>query len=97
MSAEDQLFQRFGRSFPKGTVLFREGDGGAEMYVVRSGKVAITKAVGNVEKLLATLGVGEFFGELSILSGKPRTASASVVEEAALLVIDPKTFEAMIR
>ncbi len=96
-TSPDQLFDRFGKRFSKGELLFREGDGGTEMYVVRSGKVAISKAAPGGEKLLATLGPGEFFGELSILSGKPRTASATVAEDAALLVIDPKTFEAMIR
>ena len=97
MGAEDALFQRFGRGFPRGEVLFREGDGGSEMFVIRAGRVAISKAGAEVEKVLVTLGAGEFFGELSILNGKPRTATATVVEDAQLLVIDPRTFEAMIR
>jgi CRP/FNR family transcriptional regulator, cyclic AMP receptor protein len=97
MAAEDQLYQRFGKSFPKGAVLFKEGDEGTEMFVIRGGKIAISKNAGQVEKVLVTLGPGEFFGEMSILNNKPRTASATVVEDAQLLVIDPKTFEAMIR
>jgi CRP-like cAMP-binding protein len=95
--AEDQLFSKFGREFPKGTVLFREADSGKEMYVIQSGQVAISKKVRDVEKVLATLGPGEFFGEMAIISNKPRTATASVAEPARLLVIDPKTFEAMVR
>ena len=97
MSAEEALFQRFGKDIPKGTVLFREGDPGKEMYVLQSGRVAISKKVRDVEKVLATLGPGEFFGEMAIISNKPRNASATVEEEARLLVIDPRTFEAMIR
>jgi CRP-like cAMP-binding protein len=97
MSAEEALFQRFGKDIPKGTVLFREGDPGKEMYVLQSGKVAISKKVRDVEKVLAILGPGEFFGEMAIISNKPRNASASVEEEARVLVIDPRTFEAMIR
>jgi CRP/FNR family transcriptional regulator, cyclic AMP receptor protein len=97
MSAEEALFQRFGKDIPKGTVLFREGDPGKEMYVIQSGKVAISKKVRDVEKVLAVLGPGEFFGEMAIISNKPRNASASVEEEARVLVIDPRTFEAMIR
>ncbi len=97
MAAEDQLYQRFGKSFPKGTVLFRDGDEGTEMFVIRAGKVAISKTSGQTEKVLVTLGAGEFFGEMSILNNKPRTATATVAEDAQLLVIDPKTFEAMIR
>ncbi len=95
--AEDQLFTKFGREFPKGTVLFREGDSGTEMYVIQSGRVAISKQVREVEKVLATLGPGEFFGEMAIISNKPRTATATVAEPARCLVIDPKTFEAMVR
>src|SRR5438093_13751786 len=97
MAGEDALFQRFGKEFKRGVVLFREGEPGKEMYVVQAGKVNITKTVRETEKILATLGAGEFFGEMSILNNKPRSAGAVVAEDAKLLVIDPKTFEAMIR
>ena len=97
MGAEETLFNRFGKELPKGTVLFREGEPGKEMFVLQSGKIAISKKVRDVEKVLAILGPGEFFGEMAIISNKPRNASATVAEDAKLLVIDPKTFEAMIR
>jgi CRP/FNR family cyclic AMP-dependent transcriptional regulator len=97
MSAEEALFQRFGKEFKRGTVLFREGEPGKEMYVLQSGRVAISKKARDVEKVLAVLGPGEFFGEMAIISNKPRNASATVEEDARLLVIDPKTFEMMIR
>lgn len=97
MAGEDALFQRFGREFKRGEVLFREGEPGKEMYVVQSGKVNITKTVRGNEKILATLGAGEFFGEMSILNNKPRSAGAVVHDDAKLLVLDPRTFEAMIR
>jgi len=97
MAGEDQLSQRFGREFPKGHVLFRDGEPGREMYVVQSGRVNITKAVRASEMVLATLGPGEFFGEMAILSNKPRSAGAVMADDGRLLVIDPKNFEAMIR
>ena len=97
MAAEDQLVARFARDFPRGTVLFTEGDAGREMFVVRSGMVGISKNVQGVEKFLSTLGPGEFFGEMSVLNGRPRTATATVLEDAQLLILDPKTFEAMLR
>jgi CRP-like cAMP-binding protein len=59
--------------------------------------VNIAKTVGGVEKILASLGPGEFLGEMSILSGKPRSATATCAEDCKLLVIDAKTYEAMIR
>jgi CRP/FNR family transcriptional regulator, cyclic AMP receptor protein len=97
MSAEEALFQRFGKEIPNGTVVFREGEPGKEMFVIQSGRVAISKKVRDVEKVLAVLGPGEFFGEMAIISNKPRSASAIVEDAARLLVIDPRTFEAMIR
>src|SRR5437762_14381407 len=97
MAGEDALFQRFGKEFRRGDVRFREVEPGKEMYVIQAGKVNITKTVRETEKILATLGAGEFFGEMSILNHKPRSAGAVVAEDAKLLVIDPKTFEAMIR
>jgi CRP/FNR family cyclic AMP-dependent transcriptional regulator len=97
MGAEETLFQKFGKELTKGTVLFREGEPGKEMFVLQSGKVAISKKVRDVEKVLAILGPGEFFGEMAIISNKPRNASATVEEDAKLLMIDPRTFEAMIR
>jgi CRP-like cAMP-binding protein len=97
MAGEDQLFQRFGKEFKKGDVLFREGEPGKEMYVIQTGKVNITKTVRDTAKILATLGAGEFLGEMAILNNKPRSAGAVMAEDGKLLVIDPRTFEAMIR
>lgn len=96
-TAEDTLFQRFGKEFPKGTVLFHEGETGKEMFVLQAGKVVIAKTVRDTVKILATLGPGEFFGEMALISNRPRNATATVEEPARLLVIDPKTFEGMIR
>ena len=92
----DPLFPRFGREFRAGEVLFREGESGEEMFVIQSGVVRITKHVGGEERPLATLGRGEFIGEMAILNEKPRTATATVVEDAKLLVIGAKTLEMMI-
>jgi CRP-like cAMP-binding protein len=95
--ADDPLFQRFGREFPRGTVLFTEGEPGREMYVVHQGRVTISKKVGEVEKVLSSFGPGGFLGEMAILNNKPRSATATCVEDCKLLVIDAKTFEMMIR
>ncbi len=95
--ADDPMFQRFGREFPRGAVLFREGEPGQEMFVVHQGKVTISKRVGEVEKILSTLGPGEFLGEMAILNNRPRSATATCAEDCKLLVIDAKTFEAMVR
>lgn len=92
----DPLYARFGREFPAGQVLFREGEAGAVMYVIRSGRVRITRSFGDAVRTVAFLGPGEFFGEMSILNGKPRNATATVIEPIEALEIDARTFESMI-
>jgi CRP-like cAMP-binding protein len=92
----DSLLPRFGRDFEVGEVLFREGESGDEMFVIQSGRVRITKLVAGEERPLATLGRGEFVGEMAILNEKPRTATATVTEAATMLVIGAKTLELMI-
>ena len=88
---------RRGPFLPAGTVLFYEGDPGQEMYIIQSGKVRISKRVHNVEKTLVILGKGEFFGEMAILNNRPRSATATVLEDCRILIIDRETFETMIR
>ncbi len=91
------LYERFGRAAPAGTVLFREGEPGHDMYVIQAGRVELLRKVKDRDSVLAVLPPGEFFGEMAILNNRPRSATAIVVEDARLLVIGPRTFEAMIR
>ena len=95
--AQSPMFAKFGKRFPTGTVLFREGDRGEEMFILQSGQVKISKKIRGVEKTLATLEKGEFFGEMAILNDKPRSASAETIEDSDMLVIDRKTFETLLR
>jgi CRP/FNR family cyclic AMP-dependent transcriptional regulator len=92
----DSLLSRFGHEFAVGDVLFREGEPGDVMFVVQSGAVRISKQVGGAEKILAVLGPGEFLGEMAILNGKPRTATATAVETVRCLLIDSRTLESMV-
>jgi CRP/FNR family transcriptional regulator, cyclic AMP receptor protein len=91
------MFERFGENYPVGHVLFHEGDPGKHMYVIQSGRVQLTRRVRGREAHLATLPPGEFFGEMAIINKQPRSATATVIEESHLLVLDARTFEAMIR
>ncbi len=84
------------RAFPAGTILFREGEAGGEMFVIVSGRIRVTRTVRGVEKVLTTLPAGEFFGEMSLLNNRPRSASASVAEDAELIVVGPADFDALI-
>src|SRR5947209_16886715 len=85
------------RTHAAGTVLFREAEKGEKMYVIRSGKVKIWKHISESEITLAILGPGEFFGEMALLEGLPRSAGATVVEDAQLIELDQKSFETLVR
>jgi CRP-like cAMP-binding protein len=91
-----QLYSRFGKKISANTVLFHEGDQGENMYIIQSGKVKISKRIRGVEKTLATLEKGEFFGEMAILNDKPRSATAETIEDCEMLSIDRKTFDTLI-
>jgi CRP-like cAMP-binding protein len=97
MKKEEQLFWKFGKDFPKGTVLFREGDLGREMFIIQKGKVQVRKKVGTAEKVLAELSNGEFFGEMALLMGMDRSATVEVIEDSKLLVVNPDTFESLLK
>jgi CRP/FNR family transcriptional regulator, cyclic AMP receptor protein len=97
VSGVHDVLARFARDYPAGTVLFEEGQPGDFMYVVQEGEVEIRRQVGADERVLAVLAPGEFFGEMAILNRRPRSATAIVRTPATLLVIEGKTFEAMLR
>jgi CRP-like cAMP-binding protein len=92
-----ELIRKHSRYYQRGTVLFEQGDEGHEMFVIHAGRVAISRRVGEREKVLAVLPPGEFFGEMSIINNRPRSATARVVEDAQLLSIDARRLETMIR
>ena len=59
-----------------GQVIFEEGSTGRELFVVLDGQVAIAKANGPDRTVIVTLGKGEFFGEMAVIDGSSRSASA---------------------
>lgn len=91
-----RLSEGYCRTFPPGATLFTEGDAGDWMFVVRSGRVKIFRTVGSREKVVSVLGPGDFLGEMSLLNGKPRTASAVTLSESELLVLDRERMEGML-
>ena len=70
--------------FARGDALFHEGEPGDRLYVVREGKIKLGRRSNDGrENLLAVLGPGEMFGELSLFDPGPRTATATVVADAS--------------
>lgn len=81
----------------KGEVIFRQGDPGHEMFVVSSGRVRLTIGSAGHEKEVALIGPGEFFGELSLMSDEPRSATAEIMEDSTLLAIGRDVFAMMVQ
>jgi CRP/FNR family cyclic AMP-dependent transcriptional regulator len=79
--------------YPAGSVLFRAGDAGDSMYLIEDGKVQISMRASDGEELiLAVLAQGDFFGEMALIDGKPRSANASVVEPSCLAMLSRQHF-----
>jgi CRP/FNR family cyclic AMP-dependent transcriptional regulator len=87
---------RFTRALKAGDVVFREGDAGRTMFVVRKGKVRISRQVRGSRKTFALLGPGEFFGEMAIINDAQRSASAEAVEDVQLLELDAQLVQKMV-
>jgi hypothetical protein len=81
---------------PAGQYLFREGDAGAEMYIVESGSIAILRTARGSEPL-AVLEPGDFLGEMAVLEDQPRFASALAQSNCRLLRIERSAFAELLR
>lgn len=93
--AEVQAFSQLVRekSYPKGSVILFEDDPGDSLFVVRSGRVKVVLvAEDGREVILGILGVGEHFGELSLIDDQPRSAHVVAMEESTLLVLRREDF-----
>lgn len=83
---------------PAGSVLFQKGEGGDAMYLIEGGRVRIhIRDREGSDVTLTELARGDFFGEMAILDGKTRSASATVTEDARLAVLSREHFHDYVR
>ena len=87
--AERARFLEYGA----GQAIVRQGEQGDTFYLVARGEVAVRVQLEGGEKEVARLGRGAFFGEMSLLTGDPRTATVVALGDAALLAVDRDAFE----
>jgi CRP-like cAMP-binding protein len=80
-----------------GEVVFREGDLGDEMYLVRSGQVSLHQELHDGPALIETVGAGGYFGEMAIIDDLPRTATATAEFGASLLVLHKNDFRTAVQ
>lgn len=85
------------KSYKAGEMVFAKQDLGNNFFIVKSGHIKIFTSVGpEKKKTFAFLKKGDFFGEMSLLGGKVRSASAQAIEESELFVISKKNFKRLI-
>jgi hypothetical protein len=78
----------------EGDVVISEGQPGSSMYLVAAGEVKVfTRGMGGNTVYLAKLGEGDFFGEVSVLTGKPRTATITASQRTELLRLDKEKLD----
>lgn len=77
------------------SILFRQGEPGNAFYIILSGSVEVFAE--KLNKQLTTLHTGQFFGELSLMLGIPRTATVRALEDTIFFVINNKSFEKLLQ
>jgi CRP/FNR family transcriptional regulator/CRP/FNR family cyclic AMP-dependent transcriptional regulator len=86
------------RAYRKGEVLFHKDDPGTALFLVRAGRIKISTFSSEGKEAVFTVhGPGEVFGELALLDGAPRSATATALEPSRLLAIDRSSFVAFLR
>lgn len=96
-SAEEfrQIVSRLSlKHYEEGSLIVAEGDPGDSMFVVVNGEVSVNTTNAKGKRItLANLGEGEFFGEISLLTGRPRTATIITNTDSDLLELTRKDYE----
>src|SRR5205085_9614304 len=85
------------RDFPPNTVIVREGAPGSSMFFLTAGLVEVRKKDANtgIDFLLTEMGPGQNFGEMSLLTGKPRTATVTATQPTTCAVLEQSDFQAL--
>lgn len=80
------------RHYRKDSVIFREGDEADGVYYICAGEVEINVSQGGEKLVLAALGEGSIFGEMAVIDGKPRSATAIARTDVWCYVVNKQTF-----
>jgi CRP/FNR family transcriptional regulator, cyclic AMP receptor protein len=86
------------RAFPKGRMIVAEGEPSQSLYILLSGRAKVQRSDSEgKEVILAVLGPGEFFGEMSLIDDAPRSASVITIESCDFMAIQKETFKHMLQ
>jgi signal transduction histidine kinase len=84
------------QSYARGDIIFKEGDRGDSMYLIRSGRVVVVKGDLKSPTILGYRGPGEIIGEMALLEGQPRSASIIATERLRMLQISRESFQELL-
>ncbi len=97
-SAKDLRSLLSERNVPSNTLLFNRGDEGDAMYLIENGRIRISVVDDDKKEVtLAELAQGDFFGEMSIIDGRQRSADARVIEDCRLAILSRPAFLSFVR
>ncbi len=86
------------RRYPKNTILFIEGDESTHLYVIKQGKVSVSVAgEDGREVVLNHMSEGEYFGELALLDGKPRSATVRTLTQCEVIAVSRNSFQDLLK
>ncbi len=85
------------RQYKDGETIVQQGEGGVGLYVIQLGEVEVTQRQGNHEARLRTMGPGECFGEIALLTDHPRTATVRAVQPTACWVMSAWEFRSALQ
>ena len=92
-----RLFEKFGRRYVGGEMIFQEDEAASEVYMILEGRVRLIKRVRAVERDMVVLKSGDIFGETALLGGARHPFSAVSLGECRVLALLAKDFEGMLR
>jgi potassium-dependent mechanosensitive channel len=87
--------QGYQKVFPAASCIFREQDSGDAFYLILAGKVQVFSQ--KLNQPIATLGAGDFFGEISVLTGVPRSATVQTLAETTVFVVDQLALQKLLQ
>jgi small-conductance mechanosensitive channel len=80
-----------------GEVVLRQGDPGDSLYVMRAGDVAVRVGTGGAQREVATLTAGQFFGEMSLMTGETRSATVVAKTDCECYIVDKEAFQEILQ
>jgi CRP-like cAMP-binding protein len=95
---EDTAFRvrsSYERTLEPGETVFDTGESGENLFVIQAGEIEITRDGSGGRRTVARLGPGDFFGEVSVVAGRPRSSRAVAVRSTRVLELDRSTLESM--